>query len=93
MDIGIPQSPLVRIEYGPFIGQSEPNSNEKGTPVLDDPFDATRWLGIQHDDLFIPFETDGTTVYFQSHVSTNVKRAQCTWVVMTGNTEWDPSSV
>ena len=61
--------------FGSSMDHSLVNPNQirmTGTPVSDDPFDATRRLGIQHDDLFIPFETDGTTVYFQYHVPTNV---------------------
>ena len=83
---------MVRIEYGTFIGQPKPNSNDGHTGV-GDPFDATRQIDIQRDDVFITFETDGTDVYFQTHVRTNVERAQCTWVLMTGDTEWGPSSV
>ena len=64
-----------------------------GTPVSDDPFDSTRVLGIKHEDAFIPFRTDGTTIYFDTRVPTKEERAECSWLIMTGDTEWDPSSV
>ena len=64
-----------------------------GTPVLDDPFDTTRPLGVHHEDAFITFKTDGTTVYFDTHVPTEAERVQCTCITMTGDTEWYPSLV
>ncbi len=64
-----------------------------GTPVSDDPFDATRKLGIAHEKVFIPFSTDGTTVYFDTRVPTQREMTECTRIVMTGDTEWDPLSV
>ena len=62
-------------------------------PVLDDPFDKTRNLGIDHDHVFIPFQGKGTTIYFNMRVLTETERSQCTWVTMTGYNEWDPLSV
>ena len=37
-------------------------------PVSDDPFDENWKLGIDHKKVFIPFYTDGTTLYFYSRV-------------------------
>ena len=39
-----------------------------GTPVSDNPFDSTRALGINHEDAFIPFRTDGTSIYFDTRI-------------------------
>ena len=50
-------------------------------------------LGIKHEDAFIPFLTDVTTIYFDTRVPTKEERAECSWLIMTGDTEWDPSSV
>ena len=58
-----------------------------GTPVSDDPFDNTRRFSIQHEDVFVPFTTDGNAVYFNTRVPTDVERAQYSWVVMTGDAE------
>jgi hypothetical protein len=82
--------------FGTTMDHSLINPNQirmMGTSVSDDPFDNTRKLGISHDKLFIPFSTDGTTVYFDTRVPTYQEMNECTRVVMTGDTEWDPSSV
>ena len=53
--------------FGSGMDHSLVNPNHirmTGTPVLDDPFDTTRRLWIHHEDTFIPFKTDGKTVYF-----------------------------
>ena len=47
-----------------------------GTPVSDEPFDTTFRLGIHHEYALIPFKTDGTTVYFDTHVLIEAERAQ-----------------
>ena len=64
-----------------------------GTPVSDDPFYSTRAIRIKHEDVFIPFRTDGTAIYFDTLVPTKEERAECSWLIMTGDTEWDPISV
>ena len=82
--------------FGTTMDHSLINPNQirmTGIPVSDDPFDTTRKLGIAHDKLFIPFSTDGTAVYFDTRVPTHQEMAECTRIVMTGDTEWDPSSV
>ena len=77
--------------FGSNMDNSLVNPNQirmTGTLVSDDPFDTTRRLGIHHKYAFIPFMIDGTTVYFDTHVPTDSERAQCTWITMTGDTEW-----
>ena len=64
-----------------------------GIPVSDDPFEETYNLGIDHNHMFIPFQEEGTTIYFITRVTTETERSQCTWVTMTGDNEWDPLSV
>ena len=36
--------------------------------VSNDPFDRTREFGIDHEELFITFKTEGTTVFFYTYV-------------------------
>ena len=64
------------IWFGFVIDHSLVNINQMnmtGTPFSDDPFDVTRRLVIHHEYAFIPFKTDGTTVYFDTHVPTGQK--------------------
>ena len=42
-----------------------------GTPVSDDPYDNTRSLGIDHSELFIPFHTEGCTIFFDFFLATD----------------------
>ena len=65
--------------FGSVMDHSLVNLNQihmTGTPVLDDPFNTTRRLGIHHGDAFVPFKIDGPTVYFDTHVPTEAERAQ-----------------
>jgi hypothetical protein len=39
-----------------------------GITVSNDPTDSTRPFGILSEQLFIPFQIDGTTVYFDTQV-------------------------
>lgn len=64
-----------------------------GTPVSDDPFDTSCVLVISHEDVLIPFQTDGTAVFFDTHVPTDVEVENYTHIVMTHDSEWDPLSV
>ena len=82
--------------FGSGMDHSFVNSNQicmTVTPLSDDPFDTTHQLWIHREDAFIPFKTYGTTVYFDTHLPTEAERAQCTWITMNGDTEWDPSLV
>ena len=82
--------------FGDGMDHSLINPNQirlTGTPVSDDPFDDTRRLGIDHPTSFVPFETNGTCIYFDTHVPTESEILHCSHVVMTEDTEWDPSSV
>ena len=49
-------------------------------------------LEIKHEDAFIPFRTNGTAIYFDTRVKTKEERAECSWLIMNGDTEWDNSS-
>ena len=64
-----------------------------GITVSDDPFDDDRKLGISHKKVFIPFKTDGTTVYFDSRVPTQRDITEFTHIIMMGETERDTKLV
>ena len=49
---------------------------EYGLPVFDNPFDANSY-GIDGDDIFIPFDTMGTAVYFESVCQQSGKKNTC----------------
>ena len=64
-----------------------------GISVSDDPFDKTRPFGIDHEDIFIPFMTQGSTVFFNSFVPSDEIMARCRHIVLTSDMDWDPSNV
>ena len=57
-----------------------------GIPVSDFPFNSTLQLGIHHKLAFITFQTDGTEIYFETHVPKMEERLECTWLVISGDT-------
>jgi hypothetical protein len=55
--------------FGTLLPNSLINLNQLrayGLDVKDDPFDSTREFGIDSDHAFIPFDTTGTIVHFES---------------------------
>ncbi|KAL7538438.1 hypothetical protein ACHAXR_011703 [Thalassiosira sp. AJA248-18] len=65
-----------------------------GIPVCDDPYDPHRKLGIEHHEMFIPFETRGSAVYFETRVPTDDEMDYCKIITLTdGEIEWDPQQV
>jgi hypothetical protein len=62
--------------------------------VCNDPFDRHRELGIiQLESAFIPFETEGSTVYFNSRVPSNNELNDLARIELTSDSAWDPYSV
>ena len=60
--------------FGPEMDHSLINPNQirhHGIPVSDDAYDGGRQFGIDHVDIFILFDTEGSTVFFDSHVPTD----------------------
>jgi hypothetical protein len=45
------------------------------------------------DDIFIPFQMDGNTLYFDSRVPSNEELENCPYRILTDDTEWDPNTV
>ena len=58
--------------------------------MSDNPYDSGRDLGIDHDDQFIPFKSEGSTVFFNSFVPTNAEINTCRHMVLTySEIVWD----
>ena len=64
---------------------------EYGLPVFDNPFDTDSY-GIDGDDIFIPFATTGTVVYFESRSPTEWEEKHLPILLLTGDT-WDPTDI
>jgi hypothetical protein len=62
-----------------------------GLKVSDDPFDKTRAFGIDSEHVFIPFDTTGTIVHFDSRVPTEWEKTHLPVILMM-NEEWNPTS-
>ena len=66
--------------YGASLDHSVINPNQTrhfGIPVSDNPYDSERDFGINHDDQFIPFKSEGSTVFFKYFVPTDAEINTC----------------
>ena len=82
--------------FGASLDHALINPNQirlHGIPVGDDPTDPNRKFGIEAKGLFIPWETDGTTIYFESHAPSDDEWQNCKRIIMTSENEWIPTSV
>jgi hypothetical protein len=80
--------------FGSQMDHSLINPNqirEYGLPVYDDPF-SKQQFGIDGKEAFIPFNTMGTIVYFETHVPTDWETCNLPIIMLTGE-EWDPVNV
>jgi hypothetical protein len=69
-----------------------PNQNrEYGIPMYDNPFSQSQF-GIDCNDDFIPFNTTGTIVYFESRVPMDWETHNLPIIMLTGE-DWDPVNV
>jgi hypothetical protein len=57
--------------------------------VNDDPFDNSSAFGINSENLFIPFDTMGTVVHFDTRVPTEWEKSNLPVVLLTGE-DWNP---
>jgi hypothetical protein len=64
---------------------------EYGIPVYDDPYAKTHF-GINANETFIPFNTTGTIVHFETRVPTDWEMRNLPILMLTGE-EWDPVNV
>ena len=85
------------LHFGPSMDLSLINPNQIrhfGIPVLDNPHDRSKQLGIDHEQVFIPFLTKGSAVYFETHMPSDEDLESYPHVVLTDNeTMWDPMGV
>ncbi|KAL7532807.1 hypothetical protein ACHAWF_006766, partial [Thalassiosira exigua] len=83
--------------FGGKLDHSLINPNQirhYGIAVSDNPFDADKPLGIDHDQDFIPFEVEGATVYFETTYPTLEEIKMHPHLVLTdGELPWDPMGV
>jgi hypothetical protein len=82
--------------FGKTMDHSLINPNQIrafGIDVSDNPFDESKDFGINHDECFIPFDTAGSTVYFDTFVPTDEQLRTCRHIELTSDEEWDPNSV
>jgi hypothetical protein len=59
--------------------------------MYDNPFSQSQF-GIDCNDDFIPFNTTGTILYFESHVPTDWEMHNLPIIMLTGE-DWDPVNV
>ena len=52
-------------------------------PVSDAPYDRTQEFGIDHEEMIIPFWTEGTTVLFNTYVTSDHKLETFSHIVLT----------
>ena len=64
-----------------------------GIDVSDNPYDKERDFGITHDDCFIPFSTEGSTVFFDTFVPSDHQLDTLRHIELTSDKEWDPTNV
>ena len=79
--------------FGTLLPNSLINPNQirsYGHEVNDDPFDLSRAFGINSDNTFIPFDTTGTVIHFESRVPTKWEKTHLPTILITGE-QWNPS--
>jgi hypothetical protein len=79
--------------FGTLLPKSLINLNQiraYGLTVNNDPFDTTRFFGIDMDQTVIPFDTTGTVVHFESRVPTEWEKTHLPIILIT-NKKWNPS--
>jgi hypothetical protein len=81
--------------FGSQLDHSLINPNQirvAGIGVCDDPFDRYRRIGIESEQTFIPFRTEGNTIYFESRVPTQTELDEKPYIVLTDDHDWDPTT-
>ncbi|KAL7516516.1 hypothetical protein ACHAWX_001524, partial [Stephanocyclus meneghinianus] len=82
--------------FGSQMDHSLINPNQiraYGIDVSDNPFDKDKDLGIDHTECFIPFETAGSTIFFESFVPSDEQLNSLQCIELTSSEEWDPNGV
>ena len=60
--------------------------------VFDDPYQKNSSFGIETEQDFIPFDTTGTIVHFESRTPSDWEKTHLPIIVLTAN-HWDPSGI
>jgi hypothetical protein len=60
-----------------------------GIQVSNNPYGEIHSFGISHEDCFILFEMEGSTVYFNTFVSSDDQLQSCWHIELTSDEEWD----
>ena len=74
------------IYFGASLYHSLINPNQIrhfGMPVSGNPYDSGRDFGINHEDKFITFKTEGSTVFLKYFVPTYAEINTCPHMVLT----------
>ena len=82
--------------YGTKLDHSLWNPNQvrsHGIPLLDNPFDPDRPLGIKLSDVFIPLRTKGTKLLFKTRAPTAHELENCKHIYVTSIEPWEPQNV
>jgi len=61
-----------------------------GVPLCDDPTDPHRSLGMEVQDIFVPFAMLGTTCIFTTRTPTSWELENCPHLEITSDVEWNP---
>ena len=66
-----------------------------GLKLNDNPWDVDeeRPFGIKASDVFIPFDSEGPTIYFETCFPSDQELAECLHIELTSDASWDPSEV
>ena len=68
-----------------------------GVTVQDNPHDGVQQMHISPDsheyDLYLPLESEGTTIFLTSRTPTDQELHECTHVPLTSRSFWDPHAV
>ena len=79
--------------FGNLLSNSLINPNQicaYGINVYDSPFNSSNAFGVASDAAFIPFDTMGTIVHFESHVPNEWEMKHLPVILLTSDT-WNPS--
>ena len=82
--------------FGSSMDHSLINPNQiraYGIKVWDNPYDTEREFGIELDDFVIPFDTEGSTIHFESHLPSDAELNSCPRIILTSDEEWDPQGI
>jgi hypothetical protein len=81
--------------FGTQLDHSLINPNQirvTGIPVFDNPYDQHQHLGIDLGNVHIPFQTEGSMIYFSSRVPTKEELDNCQYLMLTDDEDWDPTT-